>query len=78
MFSHKPHPLVGAVVDNPDYWRRDKHQPSKVYCLLGDEYMLQPGEPVWMPEIGLGIGRGRGTYDGWTRDWLKVSTVRAS
>uniref|UniRef100_UPI0030DB62CD hypothetical protein n=1 Tax=Coleofasciculus sp. FACHB-125 TaxID=2692784 RepID=UPI0030DB62CD len=21
-------------------------------------------------EIGLGIGRGRGTYQGWTREWL--------
>lgn len=23
-----------------------------------------------MPEIGLGIGRSLGTYEGWTREWL--------
>jgi DNA-binding NarL/FixJ family response regulator len=23
-----------------------------------------------MPEVGLGIGRGIGTYEGWTREWL--------
>ncbi len=25
---------------------------------------------IWMPEIGLGIGRERGTYQGLTREWL--------
>ncbi|HEY9297517.1 MAG TPA: hypothetical protein VIQ31_14320 [Phormidium sp.] len=28
------------------------------------------GKPVWMPEIGLGIGRERGTFWGWQREWL--------
>jgi hypothetical protein len=23
-----------------------------------------------MPELGLGIGRAQGTYEGWTREWL--------
>ncbi|NEQ19529.1 MAG: hypothetical protein F6K28_07750 [Microcoleus sp. SIO2G3] len=32
--------------------------------------MLQSVEPFYMPEIGLGIGRGMGTYSGWTREWL--------
>lgn len=41
-----------------------------MYRLVGDQYVCQQDEPVWMPELGLGIGRGRGTYEGWTREWL--------
>ncbi|MCZ0901918.1 hypothetical protein ON021_34140, partial [Microcoleus sp. HI-ES] len=29
-----------------------------------------PEHPVWMPEIGLGIGCERGSYSGVTREWL--------
>lgn len=58
------------VIYNPDYWQRDKHNPFEVYRLVEGEYVLQSGEPVWMPEVGLGIGRGIGTYSGWTREWL--------
>lgn len=46
------------VVYNPEYWRRDQHQPFEVYRLVDGEYKLQIGEPFWMAEIGLGIGRG--------------------
>ncbi len=28
------------------------------------------GEPVWLSEINLGIGRETGTYQGITREWL--------
>jgi Uma2 family endonuclease len=45
------------LVYNPEYWRRDQHQPFEVYRLVNGEYELQIGEPFWMPEIGLGIGR---------------------
>jgi hypothetical protein len=31
---------------------------------------LQFGSPVWMPEIGLGIGYERANYAGVTREWL--------
>ena len=58
------------VVYNPDCWERDKHDPFEVYRLMGGSYVRQLGEPVWMPEIGLGIGRERCTYEGWTREWL--------
>ena len=58
------------VVYNPDYWRRDKHEPFEVYRLVNGRYVRQLGEPAWMPEIGLGIGRFRGTYEGWTRELL--------
>ena len=47
------------VVYNPEYWRRDQHQPFEVYRLENETYRLQIGEPLWMPEVGLGIGRGR-------------------
>ncbi|NES20218.1 MAG: Uma2 family endonuclease [Symploca sp. SIO3E6] len=58
------------LIYNPDYWQRDQHQPFELYHLEQGEYILQTAEPYWMPEIGLGIGRGRGTYIGWKREWL--------
>ena len=47
------------VIYNPDYWQRDRHQPFEVYKLIDHSYQLQLGEPYWMPEIELGIGRFR-------------------
>lgn len=45
------------VIYNPEFWRRDGHQPLEIYKLVNNSYQLQTGEPFWMPEIGLGIGR---------------------
>lgn len=45
------------VVYNPEFWQRDRHQPLEVYKLDAGTYRLQIGEPYWMPEVGLGIGR---------------------
>jgi Uma2 family endonuclease len=45
------------IIYNPEYWRRDKHQPFEVYRLVEGQYCLQSGEPIWMPELELGIGR---------------------
>ncbi|XPM53682.1 MAG: Uma2 family endonuclease [Leptolyngbya sp. IPPAS B-1204] len=45
------------VIYNPQYWQRDQHQPFEVYRLENGAYQLQMGEPYWMPEVGLGIGR---------------------
>jgi Uma2 family endonuclease len=45
------------VVYNPRYWRRDGQLPFAVYKLVEGQYELQIGEPFWMPEVGLGIGR---------------------
>lgn len=45
------------VVYNPEYWQRDRHQPFEVYRLVDGEYQLQIGEPYWMAEINLGLGR---------------------
>ncbi|WP_392533491.1 Uma2 family endonuclease [Nostoc sp. C117] len=47
------------IIYNPEYWQRDRHQPFEVYRLVDGCYQLQIGEPFWMPEIGLGIGRGQ-------------------
>ena len=58
------------TIYNPDYWRRDQHDPFEIYRLVEGEYIRQTGEPFWMPEVGLGIGRGIGTYERWTREWL--------
>ncbi len=45
------------VIYNPQFWRRDGHLPFEVYKLVDGDYQLQIGEPLWMPEISLGIGR---------------------
>jgi Uma2 family endonuclease len=56
------------VVYNP---LRRRKAPLEVYRLVEGEYILQPeNNPAWLPEIGLGIGRERGTYQGITREWL--------
>lgn len=50
------------VVYNPEFWRRDGHQPFEVYKLVNGVYELQIGEPFWMPEAELGIGRCQMTF----------------
>jgi Uma2 family endonuclease len=45
------------VIHNPLFWRRDQHQPFEVYRLVEGKYRLQIGEPFWMSEVGLAIGR---------------------
>lgn len=45
------------VIYNSEFWRRDGHLPFEVYKLVNGNYVLQVGEPFWMPEVGLGIGR---------------------
>lgn len=55
------------AVYNP---RRRRKPPLEVYRLVDGAYEYLPGNGVWMPEIGLGIGIEVGTYQGITRDWL--------
>ncbi|MBW4478197.1 MAG: Uma2 family endonuclease [Tolypothrix brevis GSE-NOS-MK-07-07A] len=55
------------VVYNP---QRRRKASLEVYRLVNGKYQLQRGNPVWLPEIGLGIGSDRGTYQGITREWL--------
>jgi Uma2 family endonuclease len=42
----------------------------EVHKLIDGKYELQPSHPVWMPEIGLGVGYDRGNYGGVVREWL--------
>lgn len=49
---------------------RPNHDPFEVYRLDNDRYVKQSGEPFWMPEAGIAIGRGQGTYAAWEREWL--------
>jgi Uma2 family endonuclease len=42
----------------------------EVHKLVNGKYQLLSGNPVWMPEIKLGIGYERGNYSGVTREWL--------
>ncbi|HEY9852672.1 MAG TPA: Uma2 family endonuclease [Leptolyngbyaceae cyanobacterium] len=55
------------AVYNP---RRRKKPRLEVYRLANRAYEYLPGNLIWMPEIGLGIGREEGTYQGITREWL--------
>jgi Uma2 family endonuclease len=58
------------VIYNPEYWQRDRHQPFEVYKLIEGAYQLQLGEPFWMPEVGLALGRSRGVVGGIEREIL--------
>ena len=70
MVSHKPGGEYEAKVEiyrklgvlyyviyNPEFWKRDRHHPFEVHKLVDGVYQLQIGEPYWMPELGLGLGR---------------------
>ncbi|MFN3360639.1 MAG: Uma2 family endonuclease [Pseudanabaenaceae cyanobacterium] len=57
MVSHTPkmaiYQRLGVLyytIYNPEYWQGDRHQPFEVY-------KLQVGEPYWLEEVELGIGR---------------------
>ncbi len=58
------------LIYNPEFWQRDRHQPFELYKLVNGTYQLQMGEPYWMPEIGLGIGRYRGNIGGFSQELL--------
>ncbi|MEL6163303.1 MAG: Uma2 family endonuclease, partial [Cyanobacteria bacterium J06628_3] len=45
--------ILYYVVYNP---HRRRKPPLEVYKLVNGEYILQSGNPVWLSEIGLGIG----------------------
>ena len=83
MVSHKPgeeydeklllYAKLGVlyyIVYNPEFWQRDRHQPFEVYKLEGEAFQLQIGEPYWMPEVGLGIGRYQAEFGGLSQEIL--------
>ena len=56
--------ILYYVLYNPEFYRRDRHEPFEVYKLVNGSYQLQNGEPFWMSEIGLGIGRSQQVIGG--------------
>lgn len=46
------------------------HQILEIYRLVDGKYELLPGTKVWMPEIGLALGKEQGVYDIKRREWL--------
>jgi hypothetical protein len=50
--------------------KRKRKARFEVYKLVDGVYQLVGDSPVWMPEIGLGIGCERGNYGGVVREWL--------
>jgi Uma2 family endonuclease len=49
---------------------RRRKPPLEVYHLVDGAYQMLAGHPIWLPEIGLGIGRERGVHQGIEREWL--------
>lgn len=49
---------------------RKRKPPLELYKLVNEEYVPLIGNPVWLPEIGLGLGRDRGSHQGIEREWL--------
>ncbi|OCR00899.1 hypothetical protein BCD67_23820 [Oscillatoriales cyanobacterium USR001] len=48
--------------------RRKPH--LEVHRLVNGKYELQSGNPIYLTEVGLGIGCEKGTYQGINREWL--------
>jgi Uma2 family endonuclease len=55
------------VIYNPLRKRKPR---LEVYELREGKYQLLEGEPIWLSEIGLGIGKEVGIYQGIEREWL--------
>lgn len=49
---------------------RRRQAKLEVHRLVKGQYLLQAGNPIWLPELGLGIDAERGTYQGINREWL--------
>jgi Putative restriction endonuclease len=55
------------VIYNP---LRKRKARLEVHRLVNGKYQLLLGEPVWLEELNLGIGREFGSYLGIEREWL--------
>ena len=59
--------ILYYVVYNPLRKRKPK---LEVYQLENGQYQLLAGEPVWLSNLGLGIGQEVAIYQGIKREWL--------
>jgi Uma2 family endonuclease len=55
------------VIYNP---KRRRKPTLEIHKLVNGQYELQNTNPLWMPEIGLGIGSERANYGALIREWL--------
>jgi Uma2 family endonuclease len=62
--------ILYYTIYNPSHYDRDGHDAFEVYKLKKGKYVSQKGNPVWMSEIGLGIGYEFGRQEEIGRDWL--------
>ncbi len=59
--------ILYYVVYNPS---RRRKPTLEVYKLIQGRYLPMLGNPVWLPELGLGIGKERQSYQGREREWM--------
>jgi Uma2 family endonuclease len=59
--------ILYYVVYNP---LRRRKPTLEVYKLIQSRYLPMLGNPVWLPELGLGIGKERQIYQGREREWM--------
>jgi Uma2 family endonuclease len=62
--------ILYYAIYRPNPRTHRQRQALEVYRLVDSSYEKLEGEPVWLPEIGLSLGRARGTYLGREREWL--------
>jgi Uma2 family endonuclease len=55
------------VIYNP---KRRRKPTLEIHKLVNSEYELQTNNPLWMPEIGLGIGCERANHGALMREWV--------
>ena len=65
--SYQDMGVLHYAVYNP---LRKRKSSLELYKLVGGVDQLQLGNPVWLREVGLGIGSYRGIYQGIRREWL--------
>ncbi|MEM9162221.1 MAG: Uma2 family endonuclease [Cyanobacteria bacterium P01_F01_bin.4] len=63
--------ILYYLIYSVGYHPRRQRYPFEMYKLVDGQYERLPEDHrVWMPEVGLAIGRERDTHQGWTREWL--------
>lgn len=59
--------ILYYAIYNP---RRKRKPTLELYKLINGTYIPLVGNPIWLPELGLGLGKERQTYQGRDREWL--------
>lgn len=59
--------ILYYVIYNP---KRKRKPTLEVYKLIQGKYLPVIGNPIWLPELELGIGKERGMFQGRDREWM--------